>query len=105
MTRIGGVRSSVLRDGDAVVGLADFQAAVVVRLEARRLVVLDDRADVRQHLAANFVDPILVEGDDDGRDACRPRRPDRRASADRRARRAGPPRASASLGAALDRAA
>ena len=49
---------------DAVVGLADLEAAVVVGADARRQLRIDDVVDLLDDAAADVVDAVLVEADD-----------------------------------------
>ena len=52
---------------DAVVGLADLEAAVVVGAHARRQLGIDDVVNLLDDAGADLVDAILVEADDDRR--------------------------------------
>ena len=52
---------------DAVVGLADLEAAVVVGAHAGGQLRIDDVVDLLDDACANLVDAILVEADDDRR--------------------------------------
>ena len=59
---------SQIRLRDLVVGLADLEAAVVVRLHAVREPRVDQAVNAIDDVAAHVVDAVLVEGDDEGRD-------------------------------------
>ena len=52
---------------DAVVGLADLEAAVVVRAHARGQLRIDDVVDLLDDAGADLVDAVLVEAHDDRR--------------------------------------
>ncbi len=58
---------ALIVERDAVVGLADLEAAVVVGAHAGRQLGIDDVVNLLDDAGADFVDAILVEADDDGR--------------------------------------
>ncbi len=58
---------ALIVERDPVVGLADLEAAVVVGAHARRQLGIDDVVNLLDDAAADFVDAILVEADDDRR--------------------------------------
>ena len=59
---------ALIVERDPVVGLADFQAAVVVRADAGRQRGIDDVVDALDDAGAHLVDALFVEADDERRD-------------------------------------